>query len=239
MAQRPGRPARTRFTLSALIFIGATTLLSPPPASGDDDFARVVRAHFRAADICWKMQRLPSRRVVEKEISAFEAAADRFWPEDQEAPYRLFVLALTEGGGRTQGKAKDPDRRSYGVMHIKYEEALLAARAAGLKHPDPKKSGGEDWFRRKLQDDIRFNVMCGAAFLRLCQDDPRGAKGDPLLAMLAYKYGQAGLRRRVKEQGVKKILRSKIAAWTLSTQAWINCIRDKVARGDRKYCSCG
>jgi hypothetical protein len=216
--------------------------LAEPAAAGRDLFADTMRLHFRAAEVCLKKRKnIPSRRVVEYEINAIRAAAIRHWPtQAEEAQWRLMTLMLTEGGGSTKGAKADPSRRSYGPLHIKFEEAKLAAEMFKIGKPfiNFKHKNAEKEFRNRLRWSTTFAVECGAAYLKMCDNE---AAGDWQRGLLMYKYGSNGYKTLVTKSMRHKRSLDEAPVWTHFTEMrrWIDCIMGKAKTADDAgLCNC-
>lgn len=203
-----------------------------------DIFTKTMRMHFRAAPICWKQKIVPNRKTAELEIVAINKAARRFWPDRyEEARWRLMTLMLTEGGGNTKGKAKDPSRRSYGPLHIKYEEAVMVAQILKIGDPfiDFKKKGAKGWFQSRLKGNVKFGIECAAGYLSLC-DDLVG--NDWQRGLLVYKYGKSGFMKAMSGSHKKPL--NSLPVWVRFTEmrAWIDCLKNQTEKGIDNPCQC-
>lgn len=203
-----------------------------------DVFTQTMRMHFRAAQICWKQKLVPDRKTTELEIVAINKAARRFWPHRyEEALWRLMTLMLTEGGGNIKGKKKDPSRRSYGPLHVKYEEAVMVSQILKIGDPfiDFKKKGAKGWFQSRLRDNVKFGIECAAGYLSMC-DDLVG--NDWQRGLLVYKYGKSGFMKAMSGSHKKPL--NSLPVWVKFTEmrSWIDCLKNQVKKGIDDPCQC-
>lgn len=205
-----------------------------------DVFAETMRLQFRAYEICLASRRVPSRKTAEEEIVAINDVSKRFWiSKSDEARWRLMTLMLTEGAGKKTGKRRDPSRRSYGPLHVKYIEAVLAATifnlTVGGKFIDIKKKGGEAWFKARLRDNVRFAIECGAGYLRLCDDI---VNNDWQRGLLIYKYGEVGFMKVLRAHPERSL--NELTVWVRFVQmrSWIDCLKKQVENSIDNPCQC-
>lgn len=231
-----------RGILFAVLFVLASSISSPTvaPAAKRDVFAATMRVHFRAAETCWKQKRVPDRKTVEREIVAIQKAAKRWWPHHpQQAEMRLMTLMLTEGGGNKEGAKSDPNRRSYGPLHIKYEEALISAQTWKIGKPfiDMKKKGAVNWFKSRLRDNVEFGIFCAAGFLKICDDE---AGGDEQRGLLIYKCGSGKFKKLVAARLRNGKSLNTISVWKhyMNMNDWVECLRNQVIRNMDHPCEC-
>jgi len=185
--------------LGAMLLITGLITSTGLDAADRDYFAATMRAHFRASEMCIRGPNIPNRRTVEKEIETIEEAAKRFWPDNVEAAkYRLMYLMLTEGGGSTKGKKKDPNKEAFGPLHVHYDIAVTSAKVYNIKwikkgrkyYIDTALKGGEKWFKAALRGRVRFAIICAAGALKICDNK---AGGNWQRGILIYKYGEGGV----------------------------------------------
>ena len=153
---------------------------------GFDLFSETIQTHFNQALPCWKPTRgIPNAKWVAKEIKATWEAANRFFHGETDAPYLLFNIGLSEGGGHIRNNVK-PGEKSFGWTCVTIPEAQRAARA----YPDlmcPKKPAD---IAEKLDTDPRYCMLVTAAIIRLKMYENRG---DFVVALMKYKYGDTGM----------------------------------------------
>lgn len=205
-----------------------------------DLFAKTMRLQFRAYEICLNSRQVPNRKTAEREIVAINEISKRFWPNQyDEARWRLMTLMLTEGAGKKTGKRKDPERRSYGPLHVKYIEAVLAATVfnitAGSKFIDVKKKGGASWFKEALRGNVKFAIECGAGYLRLCDDI---VNNDWQRGLLIYKYGEVGFMKVIRAHPDRSL--NELTVWVQFVQmrSWIDCLKKQIEKTTDDPCQC-
>ena len=201
--------------------------LVPVGASSTVIFDATVWCHFREAKACWggRASRQPYRAIVVKEIRGMLEACARFWPGDENAPYRMLTLMISETNGHPEG-AKPPER-SFGPWCLTVEEARESARLFGL--PCPRGAGA---IRERLIEDPFWAAMLTAGTLWRYD---RAQGGDMVRGTLTYKYGSEGLRRAELSMSASGRPITAMPIWLHFGRvlAWVCCLRDHAMLGNR------
>ena len=190
-------------------------------------FALTVQTHFQNARSCWKQKVVPGKSLTRKLINETVRNCRRFWPQDPDMLYSFFTLIISESGGNNIGNPDDP---SYGVCHATYESARNACKVFGFEAPKAKYL-----FKEKLQEDVAFNLLCGAGELKLAM---AYCNNDKVRGILAYKYGVKGLNRAINSLGDEPI--TELSVWKnyVGLYEWIRCLRDRVITNADANCGC-
>lgn len=198
-------------------------------------FSETIQTHFIHVTACWKPTRgVPSSKWVAKEIKGTWEAANRFFHGEKDAPYLLFTIGLSEGGGHIRNNTK-PGEKSYGWTCATPPEAQRVGRA----YPDLKCPNKPELIAERLDTDPVYCINVTAAIIRLKMYENRG---DFIVALMKYKYGDYGM-----ERAYANLLREKPQApvtelneWYkyLRLLDWLYCIRSRIIVKSVVTCGC-
>lgn len=193
-------------------------------------FESTVQLHFVEAKNCWGQRKLPSQRMIQREIRGMLQGCDRFWPGDESAPYRLMTVMITESGGNTRNTAK-PQEHSYGPWCGTPDECRETHRL----HPDIPCPRSKGEIVERLESDPEWAALVACATIWRYD---RAQGGDQIMGLLTYKFGTQGLCNALARLGDHPP--TDLAVWqhTATCFAWVRCLRDRVMVDSTPPCGC-
>lgn len=223
-----------RIMLLVALLVGAGWLAGPVHADGlalsSSLFESVAQAHWKEARDCWRgsARRIPSAWYRRHLIAGIWSAAGRWYPDDPEAPYRMFALALTESNGNPV-KVERPGEKSYGPFCATVEEARDTSRIYRLECPRSRQAVVD-----RLMEDPEWAAAIAAGTLWRC-DMRQGL--DEVRGLLAYKMGDHRLadveRTLAREIPPRTITACSTWDHYESITIWLRCLRDRLGADGR------
>ena len=211
-------------------------------------FINTVVLHFIGAKDCWKQKVIPRQKTIDKITVCTIIVCRKFWPQQPEKMYQFFSLIISESGGNNVGNPDDP---SYGVCHATMASAHNACQVWGIPHPrstkycDARCTGlayrSDISFKNLLEEDLMFNVTCGAGEAAITDIK---AGHDWVRALLMYKFGERGFLNAMSRLGDRPIteIQSKNGQYIWKNYnrlySWVNCLSDRSGIAPITRCGC-